>query len=154
MITVIGVDPGPTTGICLLRCDVFGDGRVLHSPPDVVQCSPHMVDNIIAAIPLHPDTLIAVERFVVGRKSMRAGRDGEITRDLVGALEDTYGFHLVLQNAVDVKRWATDPRLDAAGLLAPTTGMRHARDGARHALYAAVKHLGYPDPLSRKAVQP
>jgi hypothetical protein len=50
-----------------------------------------------------------------------------------------------------VKPWATDTRLAAAGLMEPTTGMRHARDAARHALFAAVKTYGLPDPLSARA---
>jgi hypothetical protein len=50
-----------------------------------------------------------------------------------------------------VKPWATDERLEAAGLLDLTKGMRHARDAARHALFTAVKDGGVPDPLSKHA---
>ena len=42
----------------------------------------------------------------------------------------------------------------AAGLLEPTKQLRHARDAARHALFAAVADCGIPDPLSRKARHP
>jgi hypothetical protein len=55
------------------------------------------------------------------------------------------------RSAADVKPWATDTRLQAAGLLDLTKGMRHARDAARHALFCAVCDFGLTDPLSRKA---
>lgn len=144
---VLGIDPGPTTGLFLLELN----GGVLWSV-NAAQCTYGMAGTVIDAIVQdRTDTLLAVERFVVGRKSMRAGKSGEITRDLIGALRDTYGTSVVLQTAAEAKAWGTDKRLDAAGLLTSVTGMRHAKDAARHALYAAVKHCGYPDPLSRKA---
>jgi hypothetical protein len=55
-----------------------------------------------------------------------------------------------LRAAALVKPWATDRRLTAAGLLDPTAGMGHARDAARHALYAAVHLQLTTDPLSKK----
>jgi hypothetical protein len=141
---IIGVDPGRTTGIAALS--LFDGELTSHS---LIQCSHdvprwlvgHMFD---AAQPV--DRLVlAVERFVV---RARAGRSsdaaaGEITRDLIGAT-------VYLRSASDVKPWATDKRLEAAGITAPPA-MRHSLDGARHALFAAVHDCGLPDPLSTRS---
>jgi hypothetical protein len=107
-------------------------------------------------------TIVGVERFVLGAKSYRSGSPGGVTRDLVGQLIEAFNDHdstadgrlggrFFQRNASQVKAWATDARLDAAGLLAATKGMTHARDAARHALFAAVHDGGIPDPLSQRA---
>jgi hypothetical protein len=151
---IIGVDPGRTTGIAALS--LFDGELTSHS---LIQCSHdvprwlvgHMFD---AAQPV--DRLVlAVERFVV---RARAGRSsdaaaGEITRDLIGALASIgrdHGATVYLRSASDVKPWATDKRLEAAGITAPPA-MRHSLDGARHALFAAVHDCGLPDPLSTRS---
>ena len=95
------------------------------------------------------DAVVAVEQFVVGRGSMRAGHDGAVTRDLIGALQQIAPL-AYLRTASEVKPWASDLRMAAAGLLEPTKQLRHARDAARHALFAAVADCGIPDPLSRR----
>lgn len=170
----IGVDPGPIPGIVALR---WSDGLLLAA--EVVQCTPGLAPSIVTwllADPVmgasHPDlrAVVQVERFVVGRSSGRSGKAGATTRDLVGAIQREVGFHaasvsgfpaaVVLENAQRVKTWASDLRLmeviaaKAAGnehLYALTAGMRHARDGARHAVFASVMHGGVPDPLSKGA---
>lgn len=146
---VIGIDPGPVPGIVVLWPDA--------SAVDAVQCNHQLAPMIVGAL-IHacqPSVIVAVERFVVGRASMRSSRDGEITRDLIGNLQRIVAEHdhasLVMRSAAEIKPWATDDRLAHAGLLEPTKAMRHARDAARHALFAAVKDGGLPDPLSRKA---
>ena len=159
-VRVIGVDPGPTPGIVLVR---FNDGPfgVAH----VVQCT-HLIApeifRMLLGIDSRTPTIVGIERFVIGRKSMRSGQVGEVTRDLIGSLQEAFEDHdsteagrlggrFFQRNASQVKAWATDERLDAAGLLTATKGMTHARDGARHALFAAVHDGGIPDPLSKKA---
>jgi hypothetical protein len=57
-----------------------------------------------------------------------------------------------LDQAAAVKPWVTDRRLEAAGLLALTSRMHHARDAARHALFALAKAEVFAHPLSRAAV--
>lgn len=150
--TIIGVDPGETTGIALLQA-----GRI-----EVVQCSPGAVLSIVGALSKNATEwtaglVIAVERFVV---STRAGRSaspkaGATTRALITALTDAHdpqiGVRVLLRSASEVKPWATDARLKAAGLIDVCKGMPHARDGARHALFAAVHDCGIPDPLSKRA---
>lgn len=151
----IGVDPGPIPGIVVLT--PWDNGELA---ADVIQCSQGiastLIDNLLREYHEHDqDALVAVERFVVGRGSMRAAGAGEQTRDLIGQIQRVVSFRstsaFVKRSASAVKPWATDLRLDAAGLLEATKGMRHARDAARHALFAAVRDGGLPDPLSRKA---
>ena len=148
---VIGVDPGGTTGIAVYT------GR---SDSELLQCTPGLVLPTVRTLlgvyegAVRPGALLAVERFVVGTRAARSAsaRSGEIARELIGALADlgpTYGVRVVHRSASEVKPWATDKRLEAAGLL--VRGMPHACDAARHALYAAVKDGGLPDPLSRKS---
>lgn len=153
---VIGVDPGPTTGIVALRT---GDNLTLVK--SVLQCDHWSVlpilEMLIQSNQGFPVTL-AVERFVVNLRASRSAHAeaGRITRELVGAITAraaqpvTKTVRLVTRSAAHVKPWATDVRLDAAGLFAPTKGMPHARDAARHALFAAVADCGMRDPLNTK----
>lgn len=148
---VIGVDPGVTSGVALLVWRKVGPD-VTFAGAEFVQVSHDLTVPVVELlIGMHRDhmTYLAVERFVVGRASMRAGKAGEITRRLVGQLSNgrVPSERLSLRSASEVKPWATDARLDAAGLLAPTKGMPHARDAARHALVASRAFA--PDPLSR-----
>src|SRR5690606_15573006 len=96
--------------------------------------------------------ILAVEKFVVGRRAARSAtaKAGEITRNLIGELQ-ALDEAAHLRPATQVKAWATDKRLEAAGLLDKTKGMPHARDAARRELYAAVHGGGWRAPLSKKA---
>lgn len=166
----IGMDPGPTPGIVALR---WSDNLLLRA--EVVQCSHGIAPSIVTWLLCedgHPDrrAVVQVERFVVRRGASKTGKAGAITRDLVGAIQREVAFHsasvsghdavVVQENASRVKAWATDDRLAAVrpvdngtdGTLHDlTAGMRHARDAARHALFAAVLTGTIPDPLSREA---
>lgn len=153
----IGIDPGPTPGIVVLTTR----GRRLDV--DVIQCTARistlllwtLLDQHRADLGQAP-AVVALERFVVGRRSSRSSSAGAgaTTRDLVGQLQATAerepNVVVVLRNASQVKAWATDDRLEKAGLLDLCKGMRHARDAARHALFAAVHDGGLPDPLSKE----
>jgi len=148
---IAGIDPGPMVGAVLIR-----PTRPTETL-EIAQVTPGslrmLLDEWHAWFKL---TALAAERFVVGP---RAGRSrtpsgGAAARTVLGDLEawaDSLGIDFVLRSASEVKPWATDARLAAAGLLEPTTGMRHARDGARHALFCACKTYGLPDPLSARA---
>lgn len=156
MTRVIGIDPGPIPGIVRLDLDA---GKIRYA--EAVQCTWPIAGTIVSALlgedrSHYPLAIVAVERFVVGRGSMKSAAAGRITRDLVGQLQrvvDRDGARYVERTAAEVKAWASDDRLARAGLLEPTKGMRHARDAARHALFAAVKDGGLPDPLSKRAVR-
>ncbi len=146
---VIGVDPGPTPGIVRLHIE---DGRLVPRWTHVVQCSANVMPEIVGSF-LAPNrewavTVLAVERFV---SRGRANAAQSLTRDQVGFLTATFTHAVIAQNnASRVKAWATDKRLDAAGLLEACKGMRHARDACRHALFAVVDLGHLPDPLSKE----
>ena len=151
--TVIGIDPGPVPGLVLLR---FEPGVVLlqaGAMQSTHQLLPEILEGLLTT-QLDDDALVQIERFVVGPRAARSSTPtaGEQTRQVVWAVQQVArrcDVELVARNAVAVKLWATDQRLTAAGLTQMTKGMRHARDAARHALFAAVDQAEAPDPLSR-----
>lgn len=162
---VIGVDPGLTTGVFAVEW-FTGNTPGLRSDPVAVQVhgSEGVIPFVQTMVAHRPgtDIILAVEQFVVGGRAGRSATPhaGRIARALITELQ-TLALHLVddrdcslfTRTAALVKPWATDKRLDAAGLLDATKGMGHARDAARHALYAAV-HMGLTaDPLSKAAVR-
>ncbi len=138
---VIGVDPGPTPGIVVLSVE---DEQL--SDVGVMQCSAELLYTLVATFNPYKEAIVAVERFVVRG---RANAAQSLTRDQVANLERIHPLTFV-RNASQVKAWATDARLEAAGLLDACKGMRHARDAARHALFAAVKDAGLTDPMSKE----
>jgi hypothetical protein len=155
----IGIDPGPTPGLALLR---YSDGWLERA--EVLQCSHGALLTVVQAFLLedsHPDllTLVQVERFVVRRGSGKSGEAGALTRDQVGAVQREVGYFsrsatgtdvaVTQQSAGRVLGWATDARLHAVGLYAMTKGMQHARSAARHALFAACHDGHISDPLSK-----
>lgn len=144
--TVIGVDPGLTTGVARLDLDAW---RV----PSLAQVTPELVLDVVEMLlgAQDPaDVLLAVEAFVVGPRAARSSTPagGRTARELIAALH-ALPVRAIGRTAAAVKPWATDRRLEKAGLL--VKGMPHAADAGRHALYAAVNDGGLPDPLSRKA---
>lgn len=149
----IGIDPGPTTGICVLNLDTARPGDAA----EIYQCNARAASWLLCRIcdRITGNTARAgMEPFIRSRGPGTAMRPGQVTADQVAELNEyltAYGVPCSAQRAGLVKPWATDKRLDAAGLLALTPGSTHARDAARHALYCAVWNCGYPDPLSRRA---
>lgn len=140
---VLGVDPGPTTGICLLTRD---------GPPLAYSCCAAAAYGLVCWLieaNEGPARIIAAgEAFVPGGGAGARMAGAAVTRELISDLDDLMKFHW--RSAAAVKPWAADRRLEAAGLLNLTMKMRDARDAARHALFAAVHDAGWPDPLSRK----
>lgn len=153
---VIGVDPGPTPGIVVLDID---RGRVAFS--GAFQCSAEMAAQLVMsqAWGVTMPVLVQVETFVVGHRSSRSStpQAGRVTRELADFLvsdlnsRENWLGRVVSRSAANVKPWATDARLEAAGLLkvAKPVG-RHAVDAARHALFCAVHDGSLPDPLSKQ----
>lgn len=144
---VLGVDPGPTTGMVVLHC--LGGHLV---PAVVLQCNADAAPTLLALLlDRFESYAVAIEAYVIGpRAASTAAGAGERTRTLIGELTETAharGTSVHVRSAAQVKPWATDERLDTAGLLATTKGMRHARDAARHALYALVRDRVMPDPM-------
>lgn len=162
MITcVIGVDPGPTSGVCLLCLEPVYDIPGVTSPPViktrlVFSCNAPAVFGLVEYLLEAndgPARIVAVgERFVPGRGAGARSGGAAVVREVIADLKSLHGSWK-WRSASDVKPWATDRRLDAAGLLGVTNKMIDARDAARHALFCAVHDCGLPDPMSRKAVR-
>lgn len=158
---VIGIDPGPLPGVVRLHLEVSGDkwsgcsARLIDA--QALQVTPGLLITVLEGINYTTEIgAVAYERFVVGRRSAQSSTPaaGARTRNMIGELEAWAGPRwrsVFARSASEVKPWATDARLDAAGLLDLTKGMRHARDAGRHALFCAVRDFGLADPLSRKA---
>lgn len=157
---VIGIDPGPVVGVVRLHL-LREPGRtvLMGSEPgggvQVLQVTPGVLTAVLDALG-DGSTALAYERFVVGPRAARsrshnAGVSTRTAAETVGGWGAYAAFEVHARSAAEVKPWATDERLAAAGLLEATKGMRHARDAARHALFCAVRDFGLADPLSRKA---
>lgn len=152
MITsVVGIDPGPSTGISLL--DYYED-RLTGSTH--IQVDSKSAAGVLTAIldsyygESHKGKRFAqVEAFITGQSAGTKGNPAEVTRQLAFQLAEVLqlrGYHTEMRKAADVKLWASDKRLKAAGLLRPPEN-RHANDASRHALFCAVHDAFRPDPL-------
>jgi hypothetical protein len=151
---ILGVDPGGTTGIALLG----GPDGV----PVLLQSSREGVLTVVWALVERVRdqggkvSAIAVERFVAGPRSGRlatpagAATARVVIADLCSFAQEVADVPVYPRSAAEVKPWATDARLKAAGI--EHRGMPHALDAARHALFCAVRDYGMPDPLSRRSV--
>lgn len=145
---VTGVDPGGTTGIAHVRYTPER-GYWLHHHIGLAFQPDEAVSAVYVALDEGVTWALAVERFVVGRRAGRSSSAaaGSLARDIIGALEAAYPGRIYRATASEAKTWASDRRLKAAGL-APTQGLPHTRDAARHALFTLHKRYGCPDPLS------
>lgn len=156
MTYIIGIDPGPVVGVCLLKLPPIGATRPEPFRAEIAQITPNGLWALIAAwIEAYDINAVAAERFVIGPRAARvnAPQASKTARDVLGGLQlaipDT--LRRIERSAAEVKPWATDARLKAAGLLDQTKGMRHARDACRHALYAACRDFGARVPRSAGA---
>lgn len=154
---IVGIDPGRTTGICQLVPILRVGGAFDRWNVELAQVSSGLVLPLVTGIldecpadwPIH----LAVEAFVEGRHAGR-GTDAaatKIARDIISELQGLVlpNVRVFVRPAGTVKPWATDARLLKANIW--QTGMRHAMDGGRHALFHAHR-IGYPDPLSHKTL--
>jgi hypothetical protein len=149
MTAILGVDPGGTTGIALLDGD--GGAVLLQSTREGVLTAVEALFR--RTVDQGSDVALAVERFVAGPRSgkLATPAGATIARALIGELTawaKATDVVIYLRSAGEVKPWATDARLKAAGI--SHRGMPHALDAARHALFTGVKAYGMPDPLSRR----
>lgn len=168
----LGLDPGPTTGLCWLYYLRKPDGTYPQKPTTVTMLSTParsatrvleaMIRTDLAEIEAlgagHPKDFpvlcASTERFVTGRSAGTKGSNADVTRQLVFELTEccqVAGFRVKLRSAADVKPWASDKRLVAAGIALPGDGVHgKARDGydaSRHALFCAVEDAKMKDPL-------
>lgn len=155
----VGVDPGPATGICLLDYDRgILAGRVL------LQCDAGSAAVVLRELLIaRKDTPVrkrvgSVEKFVTGASAGSRGTAADVTRQLVMELAEVlqlFGYAVKIRPAADVKPWATNKRLVAAGIAPSERGMHgdmnHAYDGARQAVFGAKEAGIILDPLRRDA---
>lgn len=143
---VIGADPGDTVGFAVLY---VVEGRLVGN--ELAQRRATEAPAFLGEL-LDRDAgvhRLAIERYVVRRRAGRVkARPGEVTRAVT--------FELILaarerrvpvteRSANEVKSWATNDRLRAAGLY--REGLDHGRDAARHALFEAVARGLLSDPM-------
>lgn len=153
---VIGVDTGPVPGLGALW---FSKGDTIHDAEfSFAQCDPSTCMDVLHAWTsdvMPQGVIIGMEKFVVSTRAARS-TDKEAQKETIDLVANIHSFakahslRLVIRPAGIAKPWASDLRLRAAGLWKPTTGSRHARDGARHCLYTACNDGGHHDPLSKK----
>lgn len=155
--SVIGVDPGPSTGISFI--DYIGDRIEGSAHIQVDGKSAYVVLEAMLARYYSDATVFRVraaqvEAFVHAQSAGSKGEDAEVTRQLAFKLAELlqlWGYNVEMRKKADIYKkdgtgWANDKRLERAGLLRPPEN-RHANDGTRHALYRAVHDLHKPDPL-------
>lgn len=154
MTAIIGVDPGLTTGIALLDTT---EGAKQHLA--LAQVNRYASLTLIWALADRcrdqgaGEVVLAVERFVPGPRSgkLATPKGAETAKIIIGEImswAQAGGLKVYLRSAAEVKPWATDARLDK--VCKDRRGMPHAADALRHALFAAVRDYGMPDPLSRR----
>ena len=154
---VIGVDPGPTTGITTLHWKAQENEK----PPIIwhgYQCDAGSASGLLMLL-LHDWegawTAGQIEHFVHGNLP-NSPTTVRLENELAAVAED-FGLKLARRPMAAVKPWASDTRMIKAGAWASDPAksvipakMVDARAAARHCLMAAVHDAGVPDPLSRK----
>jgi hypothetical protein len=151
-VRILGVDPGLTTGLATIVVDRGGDWRYMRASGVQVEAG-HTETRVRELLETHRYDMIATEWYQIGPRSGRTSGRRHQNRTVTLAqkvcdIARDLGVPWRTWRAIDVKPWATDGRLRAAGLW--FRGLPHARDGARMAMFAAVREFGVADPLSRR----
>jgi hypothetical protein len=153
----IGVDPGPATGICFLDYD---RGRL--AGRTLLQCDAASAVVVLRGMltAYYTDGRVlrrvgSVEQFRTGTSAGSVVRGAQVTRQLVMEIAEMlqlFSYTVRIRPAADVKPWASDKRLTAAGIVtgAMHGDMNHAYDAARHCLVGAREAGVITDPLLRK----
>lgn len=141
MATYVGVDAGPSTGVCILVVTASG-----------WQWAAFQVNGLASfwliqrVIDCYRPRVVAIEQFVPSNRAGTKGEDAELTRRITEHTR-TMAPSPRMRKAADVKPWATDKRLEKTGFpMGPK--FKDARDAARHALFASVKDGHERDPLA------
>ena len=157
--SVIGIDPGPTTGLAFLNYmdDKLISKTLLQADGD---SSAALLEMMLATYYSDrnavPKRFAEVESFITSKSAGTKGEAAERTRELIfehAQILQSWSYYIERRKKADIYKrdgtgWASDKRLKAAGLLGPPE-QKHANDAARHALYAAVHDARRPDPLRK-----
>lgn len=125
--SVVGVDPGGTTGICIWN-------RAVGISLREVEGAEHAVDWLASMANAMHGTVFVVERYIITPATAKMSQQHDAL-EIIGALKylvRQHDHHLVLQTPAAAKGFATDEKLKRAGWYKP--GMGHARDASRHVL--------------------
>jgi hypothetical protein len=146
---IIGVDPGPATGIVTLH---WAPG-VITWPPEIraYQCSAGTAPKLLKLL-LEQEVWTAgqIEHFVHG--NLPNSPTTVALENELADIAENWGLRLARRPMATVKPWASEKRLAAAGLIrAVPAKMVDARAAGRHAVYCAVNGAHLPDPLSKGA---
>lgn len=157
--SAVGADPGPATGLCFLdyRDGILVGRMLLQAAAD---CAPAVLRDLLES---RKNGMAAgrragsVEKFVTGQSAGSRGKAADVTRQLVMELAEVlqmFGYTVAIRPAADVKPWASNKRLVAAGIVPSEKGlhsdMNHSYDAARHCLYGAKEAGVIQDPLLRR----
>lgn len=164
--STIGIDPGPTTGMCFLDYEA---GQLVGKT--LLQCDAASAAVVLKGLlyayydsrrRMYRDADIgrrvgSVEKFVTGASAGTRGKAADVTRELVMELTEVlqlFGYAVKIRAAADVKPKWTDKRLVAAGVAPRMLDLkhefRHAHDAARHCLCGAREAGVIADPLLKK----
>lgn len=139
---ILAVDPGGTTGICLLR----------REPVELVWSyeagtwldTARKVDETLREHGADVD--VVVERFTITQQTTKNSQQ-TLPLELIGMVRLLTMIHtgaeITLQSPADAKRFASNPRLKALGLW-HVGGGGHALDAIRHALLRLTR-TGWTD---------
>jgi hypothetical protein len=154
--SALGIDPGPHTGMFAAWWGRPEPGsgapwKLLYAL--AFECSalmsPVMLRVLCESAPVV--RVAGIEAFVARGRSvkLRGVQTANIHAQIseLGAVLDHCGIPSAARPAGTVKPWATDKRLEAAGLLKLAGTSPHIRDAGRHLLFS-VCQAGLPDPLS------
>jgi hypothetical protein len=158
IVSAIGIDPGPTTGICLMEFIEPVSYPLPECNVTLIQANAGTALRVLEAYLSHfyksdriTCRVAGVEAFVTGSSAGTRGKNADLTRQYVmkfAEMLELFGYHPSIRKAGDVKPWASDKRLLRAGVPKLPDSMRHSADGARHCLFAAVKDAHMKDPLA------
>jgi hypothetical protein len=158
----VGADPGPATGLCFLDYDrghLVGRTLLQSEGATAAYVLQSLIEGRCRTLdPAETGKRIAsVEKFVTGAGAGSRGKNADVTRQLVMELTEVLqmsGYTVTIRPAADVKPWASNKRLVAAGIYSSEKAMHsdmgHAADAARHCLYGAHEAGITADPLIRR----
>lgn len=127
MATVVGVDPGGTTGLALWSPD---QGLTLREIKGADEAVWWLAD---CARTLHPTTFV-VEKYIITPATAKLSQQHD-PLEIIGALKylaRKYDHKLVFQSPSEAKAFSTNDKLKRIEWYKP--GQDHARDASRHVL--------------------